>query len=302
MKKIIVGSRGSELARTQSKWVIEQLKPHAPETEFEVRVIKTSGDNMITAPFTQMVGKGFFTKEIEEALIDKEIDFAVHSLKDLPSDSPEGLVVGATPKREDPRDVLVSESGKKLSDLPKNAIVGTSSPRRQAWIRAFRDDLNIVPIRGNINTRLKKVFGSEEIDPKDKVDAAIFAFAGLNRIGLGGRVTEVLEPNLFLPAPGQGVLAVQCRKEDDLLLMLLAKINDTETAIQATAERAFLAAWGGGCSVPLGAYAELKDGEVKLEAAVFLEEENRLVREKSKASFEEAFLMGEALAKELKTK
>ena len=207
MKKVVVGSRGSDLALRQTEGVVDQLKKHHSEVVFEIRVIKTTGDKMLQTPFIQMVGKGFFTKEIEEALLANEIDLAVHSLKDLPSEMHPKLKLAAFPKREDPRDVLVSRSGQKFHELPEGGTVGTSSPRRKAWILESRPDLKVVPLRGNLNTRLNKVLNSEI----EKVDAAVLALAGLKRLGLEKKASEILSTEQFLPAPGQGLLAVQAR-------------------------------------------------------------------------------------------
>lgn len=299
-QQFVVGSRGSELALTQTKWLIGELQKKQPSVAFEIRVIKTAGDKMLAAPFTQMVGKGFFTKELEEALVKKEIDFAVHSLKDVPTDSLEGLKIVAYPKREDPRDVLVSESGQGLKDLPQGAKVGTSSPRRQAWLAALRSDLEVVPLRGNLNTRLNKVFGRELKDSNDKVDAAVLAFAGLKRLGLEDQVTEVLSIEDFLPAPGQGILGIQCRAQDQETIDLLETVNHAETVFQADAERAFLAAWGGGCSVPLGAYAQIEGDTVCLEAAIYLEDKKNVIRDVLKGKTQEGVQVGQTLAKRLK--
>jgi len=299
-KQWVVGSRGSALALRQTEWVLDQLKSFHPQSEFKIEVIKTTGDKMLKTPFTQMVGKGFFTKEIEEALLAKEIDFAVHSLKDLPSETPPGLTFETFPQREDPRDVLISQSGKKLEELPAGATVGTSSPRRQAWILALRPDLKIFPLRGNLSTRLDKVLKNELVGSEGKVDAAVLALAGLKRLGLDNLVTEILEPEKFLPAPGQGLLAVEARTEDTETLDLLASIHSQESSWVASAERGFLAAWGGGCSVPLGALAQIRDSELELEAAVYLEEEKRSVRDKIKGKKEDGAELGKQLAERLR--
>ncbi len=300
-RSFVVGSRGSALALAQTEWVIDHLRMIAANAQFELRVIQTSGDKMLSAPFTQMVGKGFFTKEIEEAMVRQEIDLAVHSLKDLPTDSAEGLCLAAYPRREDPRDVLVSQSEKKMMELPKGARVGTSSPRRQAWLKHLRPDLKVVPLRGNLSTRLNKVKG-KDVSDGEKVDAAVLAYAGLKRLKLADLASEVFSPDLFLPAPGQGILAVQCRSQDAETVSLLSELSDAETVFQANAERAFLAAWGGGCSVPLGAYAQIKGENLELEAAVYLEKENRFVRDKLIGKKEAGASLGTTLARRLKEK
>jgi len=299
-KEWVLGSRGSALALRQTEWVVEQLKLFHPQSEFKIEVIKTTGDKLLKTPFTQMVGKGFFTKEIEEALLAKAIDFAVHSLKDLPSEMPSGLTCETFPQREDPRDALVSQSGAKLDELPAGATVGTSSPRRQAWLLALRPDLKIFPLRGNLSTRLDKVLKNEMVGSESKVDAAVLALAGLKRLGLDNLVTEILEPKKFLPAPGQGLLAVQARAEDTETLELLSAINSQESFWVASAERSFLATWGGGCSVPLGALAQVRDGELELEAAVYLEEEKRTVGDIIKGKKEDGVELGKELAERLR--
>lgn len=300
--KLIAGSRGSALALRQTEWVVEQLKASVPGLEAEVKVIKTSGDKMLTAPFTQMVGKGFFTKEIEEALIAKEIDFAVHSLKDLPGETDKRLKVAAFTQREDPNDVLVSQNSVSLHDLPEGSRIGTSSPRRSAWIMQQRSDLKILPLRGNLQTRLDKVLKHELFEEDKRVDAAVLALAGLKRLNLDDMVSEVFSPEAFIPAPGQGVLAIQSRAKDKEILNLLSVLHHEESGVAAAAERSFLSAWGGGCSVPLGAYAYMQKGELWLEAQVYLDKEDRYIRGEVRGGKKEAEKMGKALAKEFKKK
>ncbi|MEL3974624.1 hydroxymethylbilane synthase [Rossellomorea oryzaecorticis] len=263
MRKIIVGSRRSKLALTQTNWVIDQLKAIDPSYEFEVKEIVTKGDQILDVTLSKVGGKGLFVKEIEQAMLDKEIDMAVHSMKDMPAVLPEGLTIGCIPEREDHRDAFISKNHVALKDLPSGAIVGTSSLRRGAQILSVRPDLEIKWIRGNIDTRLSKL-------KNEDYDAIILAAAGLSRMGwTSDVVTEFLDPDLCLPAVGQGALSIECREDDEELLELLNQFSDEETTLTVTAERAFLHKMEGGCQVPIAGYAEVKDnGEVALTGLV----------------------------------
>ncbi|WP_175990855.1 hydroxymethylbilane synthase [Bacillus sp. Marseille-Q1617] len=263
MRKIIVGSRRSKLALTQTNWVIDQLKAIDPSYDFEVKEIVTKGDQILDVTLSKVGGKGLFVKEIEQAMMDKEIDMAVHSMKDMPAVLPEGLTIGCIPEREDHRDAFISKNHVALKDLPSGAIVGTSSLRRGAQILSVRPDLEIKWIRGNIDTRLSKL-------QNEDYDAIILAAAGLSRMGwTSDVVTEFLDPDLCLPAVGQGALSIECREDDEELLDLLNQFADEETTQTVTAERAFLHKMEGGCQVPIAGYAELKDnGEVALTGLV----------------------------------
>ncbi|OMF85511.1 hydroxymethylbilane synthase [Paenibacillus sp. FSL R7-0337] len=259
MRKIIVGSRQSALALTQTGHVIADLErlsgAHGFDFTFEVHKIVTKGDRILDVTLSKVGGKGLFVKEIEQAMLAKDIDMAVHSMKDMPSELPEGLMNGAVPKREDPRDVLISGSGAGLEGLPQGARVGTSSLRRSSQLAALRPDLLIEPVRGNIDSRLKKLESGE-------YDAILLAAAGLSRMGWQDRITAYLPPEVCLPAVGQGALGIECREDDEELLRLLALYNDERTALTVTAERTFLGALNGGCQVPIGAYAILEpEGE-----------------------------------------
>ena len=247
-----MGSRGSGLALRQTEEVLEQIRLHHGDRVFEVVTIKTGGDIAPDASLLGM-GRGIFVKEIERALLDREIDLAVHSLKDLPTRLPEGLIIGAVSARSDARDVLVNRWGLPLADLPTGSRIGTSSPRRVAQLKALRPDLEALPIRGNVDTRLRKA-------NSDEYDGVILAAAGVIRLGRQEEIAEYLSPESFVPPPGQGALAVEAREEDVETLELLASIEDSETRRTATAERAFLEALGGGCQVPVGAYARC-DGD-----------------------------------------
>lgn len=248
-----LGTRGSELARWQTNHVAALLRAAYPQLKTESIVISTKGDQVLDTPLPLVGGKGLFTAELESALRTSAIDLAVHSLKDLPTEDPDGLIIGAIPQRENPADVLVSREGYTLDTLPDGAVIGTSSNRRAAQLLYLRPDLRMKDIRGNINTRVRKAF-----DPSEGYDAIVLAQAGLTRLGMDDVITQVLSFEQMLPAPGQGALAVQCRDEKDYLEHL-APIYDAATAHAVIAERAFLAALGGGCSVPVAAYARHKN-------------------------------------------
>ncbi|UJF28191.1 hydroxymethylbilane synthase [Planococcus sp. 107-1] len=256
MRKIIVGSRRSKLALTQTNQFIEKLKAAGAPFEFEIKEIVTKGDRILDVTLSKVGGKGLFVKEIEQALYNKEIDFAVHSMKDMPSVLPEGLVIGCIPEREDPRDAFISNDHVKFMDLPIGAVVGTSSLRRSSQLLLLRPDLDIQWIRGNIDTRLAKLHSGD-------FDAILLAAAGLKRMGWKEDiVTEFLEVEECLPAIGQGALAIECREEDTELLAELAKLNDENTALAVNAERKFLKDMDGSCQVPIAGYATVSEGEI----------------------------------------
>jgi hydroxymethylbilane synthase len=274
MRKIIVGSRRSKLALTQTNWVINQLKSLGLPYEFEVKEIVTKGDQILDVTLSKVGGKGLFVKEIEQALLNKEIDMAVHSMKDMPATLPQGLTIGCVPEREDHRDVLISKNGETLEELKEGAVIGTSSLRRSAQLLAKRPDLHIKWIRGNIDTRLQKL--------KDEdYDAIILAAAGLSRMGWKSEVvTEFLDPKLCLPAVGQGALAIECREDDVELLEALKKFTCQKTEKAVRAERAFLNKMEGGCQVPIAGYATVNDAfEVELTALVAAPDGNTIYQE-----------------------
>lgn len=246
-RAIKVGSRGSALALIQDEVVIGRLKAISPDLEFEIDTVRTRGDADQTSPLAGM-GLGIFVKELEQELLDGKLDIAVHSLKDMPTRLADGLVLGAVLSREDPRDVLVNRFGCRLEDIPEGSKIGTSSPRRAAQLKKYAPQVAVVPLRGNVETRLRKAQGEE-------ADGAILAAAGMIRLGLQDQVTEYLSPQRFVPPPGQGILAVEARADDHRMLELLKAIDDSETRHEATAERGFLERIGGGCSVPVGAFA-----------------------------------------------
>jgi hydroxymethylbilane synthase len=266
-RKWIVGSRQSALALTQTGHVIEALRSlglqQGLEYEFEVRKIVTKGDRILDVTLSKVGGKGLFVKEIEQALLDGEIDFAVHSMKDMPAALPEGLTIGCIPEREDPRDALITREGLSFETLPQGAKLGTSSLRRSCQMKYLRPDLVVEPLRGNIDSRLKRL-------EDGSFDAILLASAGLRRMGWEDRITEAVSADVCIPAVGQGALALECRENDEELLALLALYHHPETALTVEAERAFLAAVNGGCQVPIGAYATLDQGGANGETLVTL--------------------------------
>lgn len=252
MKRWKVGTRRSMLALTQTNWVIDQLQQLDPKAAFEKREIVTKGDKILDVTLSKVGGKGLFVKEIEQSLLERETDMAVHSLKDMPSELPEGLTIGAIPQRVDPRDVLLSKEGKTLDQLAQGAIVGTSSLRRASQLLAYRPDLVIESIRGNIDTRVRKL-------QEANFDAIVLAAAGLERVNWEGTVSQFLPIEISIPAVGQGALAIECRSDDEEMLALLARFDHLPTRLAVTAERSFLHKLQGGCQVPIGAYATVDE-------------------------------------------
>ena len=260
MQPIRIGSRRSELALCQTRWVMERLQG-ATERPVEIRTFVTKGDRILDVTLAKVGGKGLFVKEIEEEMLKGGIDLAVHSMKDVPARLPAGLCLGAVSRREDPRDCWISKHGIPFSQLPSGAKVGTSSLRRQAQLRRLRPDVEVVPLRGNLGTRLRKL---EETD----LDGIVLAAAGLHRLGWGEKITEYFSPEQLLPAVGQGALGVECREDDETMLALLQAVHDDETAQCVQAERAFLRRLDGSCQVPLGAYARRVEGRIVISGFV----------------------------------
>jgi hydroxymethylbilane synthase len=262
---LVIGSRGSQLALWQANHIKSRLEARGVETRIEI--IRTTGDKITDSPLHKVGGKGLFTKEIEEALLDKRIDLAVHSLKDLPTELPKGLVIAAIPKREDQRDAIV---GGKLRDLKFGARVGTSSLRRIAQLRRIRPDLDIQSIRGNVDTRIGKV-------EKGEFDAIVLAAAGLRRLGWGNIISETFRPDIMCPAVGQGALAIETL-EHSPALAACAPLDDPWTRLPVSAERAMLSELGGGCQVPIGAFATLENTDMFLTGAVFSPDGAAMIR------------------------
>lgn len=282
-----IGTRGSELALTQSRYV-RSLLGGTDET-IPLEIITTSGDLFAEASLTKIGGKGLFTKEIEEALLDRRVDLAVHSLKDLPTENPPGLVIAALLTREDPRDALVSRDGLGLAALPRGARVGTSSLRRRSQILSRRPDLVVEDLRGNVPTRVKRV-------EEGRFDAVVIAAAGLRRLGLADRITESIDEEIMLPAPGQGVLGLQARADDEVTLAAVRHLHDPVAAAEATAERAFLSGLGGGCLVPVGARARVNGDRIFLAGFVGHPTGRPTVRRTIEGPMADAVELGRALA------
>ncbi len=283
---LVIASRGSQLALWQARWVERKLAEAGQASRIEI--IKTTGDKITDVPLAQVGTKGLFTKEIEEALLNGRADLAVHSLKDLPTEVPAGLVLAGVPQREDPRDAMV---GRRLADLPAGARVGTSSLRRGAQLRQLRPDLVIENVRGNVDTRLRKL-------DEGRYDAIVLAAAGLKRLGWGERISEVLAPEIMCPAVGQGALALETR-ESGAGKEACAAFDDAGARAAVTAERGVLAALGGGCQVPIGAYATVTGARLRLMAVVVSPDGAEVVRGQSEGSVSEAAALGRALGAEL---
>ncbi|HIE65507.1 MAG TPA: hydroxymethylbilane synthase [Nitrospiria bacterium] len=290
---IKIGSRGSQLALWQAQWVQSQLQSKG--LRVEIQKIKTTGDKILDVPLAKLGGKGLFVKEIEEALMRKEIDLAVHSMKDVPSEIPEPLHLAAIPRREDPRDAVISREGLNIAGLPRGATIGTSSLRRQTQLSAFRSDLKFVMLRGNLGTRLRKL-------EEGNFDAIILAAAGLHRLGWKDRITEYLSPEILLPAIGQGALGIECRRDDQETNTLIAFLNDSETVYTVSAERAMLIRLEGGCQIPIGGYATLNEGRVTLRGLVASLDGKEIIRESQTADASEATPLGISVAESLLAK
>jgi hydroxymethylbilane synthase len=286
VRTLRIGTRGSLLAKWQAEFIRKRLFA-AAGVEAEIVIIKTAGDKLQQAPLTAIGGKGIFIKELEEALLEESIDLAVHSVKDVPTDTPSRLIFPAVCRRDDVRDCLV---GATLANLRQGARVGTSSLRRQAQLLHIRPDLDIRDLRGNVDTRLRKVESGE-------YEAIMLSKAGLDRLGLGQRISEVLAPEVCMPAVGQGAIAVECRLKDTETADILAPLDDAETRTAIIAERALLAALHGGCQVPLGAWARVERGELVLEACVCSVDGVQYVKQRATAPPDQAAQLGEHMAR-----
>ncbi len=287
--RITIGTRGSLLARTQTEWVASHLQAAHPELRIETKIIQTTGDLRSGVPFAQVGTKGMFVKELETALQNGGIDLAVHSLKDMPAELPQSLELACIPIREDPHDALISRLGETLDCLPQGARVGTSSARRRAILQDYRPDLRVEELRGNLDTRLRKL-------DEGGYEAIVLACAGLNRLGLGERITENLGLDLFVPAVAQGALALETRVGDAEILTLLAPLHDERTATDVRAERAFLASVEGGCSVPVGAFSSLITGTEIVVRGLIADETGAIYRETLRGSRETPEQIGRELA------
>lgn len=283
-----IGTRKSKLALWQANFVKEKLEEKGHTVELVL--ITTTGDKILDAPLAKIGGKGLFVKEIEEALLREEIDLAVHSLKDVPMVLPEGLSLGAITEREFPFDVLISRRGERLEELPKKAIIGTSSLRRQVQIKRKRPDLQIEILRGNVDTRIRKL-------EEGKYDAIVLAYAGVKRMGLEDKITQILED--FIPAVGQGSLAIEIREKDERIKECISFLDHRESRIRAEAERSFLRKLEGGCQVPMGAYAWIEKGKLKIRAFISDLSGEKFIEGYEEGKVEEAQEIGKRLADRL---
>jgi hydroxymethylbilane synthase len=292
MNFLRIGTRGSALALAQTEWVKRKLEERYPELRVEVVTIKTSGDRFLSAPVAAIPGKGIFVKEIEEALLKKGIDLAVHSMKDLPTEMTVGLTIAVVPEREDARDVLISTAHRPLKELPVGAKIGTGSLRRQAQILHCRRDLSVEPIRGNVDTRLRKMDAGE-------VDGLVMAAAGLKRLGLEKRITEYLDEGICLGAVAQGALGLEIRDGDRRAISFLEFLCHAPTMLEVAAERAFLMRLGGGCQLPVGARARAEGERLRVMGVVADPDGRRLFRDEAEGSAEQAENLGKILAERL---
>lgn len=292
MNRLVIATRGSKLALAQARWVAERLGHLHPGLSLELEIIKTKGDKILDVALAKVGGKGLFVKEIEDALLNGEAQLAVHSLKDMPADLPSGLLIAAIPPREDPCDVFVGRGGSRFVDLPPQARIGTSSLRRQAQLLAARPDLEIISIRGNVETRLRKM-------QEQNLDGVVLAAAGLKRLGLGEAGGEALPPEVMLPAVGQGALAIEARQDDAQTLALLEPLDHPDTRDAVAAERAFLARLQGGCQVPIAGHAQVEGKDVVLKALVAGLDGNRVIHGRGRASRDGAGAMGRQVAEEI---
>lgn len=292
---VTIGSRGSQLALWQAHWVKKTLGEHFPKLEVRIEIIKTTGDAILDSPLSQIGDKGLFTKEIEHALLDKSIDLAVHSLKDVPTALPEGLTIGAISRREDVRDVFIAHPHKRyraLDDVPEGGTIATGSLRRRSQLLHSRPDLTIVDLRGNLNTRFSKLEASAW-------DGMILARAGVVRLEMAKRITETISVERMLPAVGQGALGLELRTEDAHIASLLAPIHSEATFLATQSERSLLRYLEGGCQIPLGAYGRIEENELLLDAVIGSLDGRKLVRGSLRGRPEDAASLGERLAETL---
>lgn len=289
---IKIGTRQSALALWQAEYVAKCLREKYPGLRVELIKMTTKGDRILDAPLSKIGGKGLFTKALETAMLERHTDIAVHSLKDMPAIVPEGLAIACITKRFDPGDAFVSNKYDRFEQLPRGAVIGTSSLRRKAQLLALRPDLTIRDLRGNVNSRLAKLDAGE-------YDAVILACAGLKRLGFGDRIKEVVSQKDLLPAVGQGALAIEAREGDEEVLDLIKFLNDEDTRTAANLERSFLARVEGGCQVPVGVYAQVKDGSIEAEAVIASLDGAKVYRGKITGSLEEAPALGRQLAESL---
>ena len=292
IRKVSIGSRGSPLALWQANWVKDLLLKQHSDLTVDIQIIKTSGDKIQDVPLAKIGGKGLFVKEIEESLLKRDVDFAVHSMKDMPINFPINLCIACVAKRENPFDALISRNGIKLDDLPKGAKIGTGSLRRISQLLNYRPDFELIPLRGNLETRLKKL-------DTEGLDAIILAAAGLIRLGWDNRITEIISPDILLPAMGQGAVGIETRKNDVENQILLADIDDENTHYALDAERALVSQLEGGCNVPIGAFATLDADQITLKGLVASLDGKTLYKKEMTDIKTNAIAMGRKMGDEL---
>ena len=290
--KIVIGSRGSQLALWQANWVKAELERLHSNVDINIRVITTSGDKIQDVPLAKIGGKGLFVKEIEEALLAKEVDLAVHSMKDVPMEIPAELVVSVITKRESPLDALISKNGERLINLPQGATIGTSSLRRSSQLLKYRVDFKIHPLRGNVDTRLRKV-------KTGNYDAIILASAGLNRLGWTSHITEEISEEILLPAMGQGALGIETRLDDTKTYDFISALNHKQTNYAVTAERALVGRLDGGCQVPIGAYAKIENNLISLKGLVASLDGKTIYTSENTGPVDDAINIGQELGSRL---
>jgi hydroxymethylbilane synthase len=287
-----IGTRGSKLALAQSGWIKDKIEGKYPDLQVELVRIKTKGDKILNSPLNKIGGKGLFVKEIEDSLLKREVDLAVHSIKDVPAELPEGLYLPIFPEREDPRDAFLSMNYNSIADMPKGSTIGTGSLRRSSQLRHLRPDLDIVSLRGNVDTRIKKMEAGE-------LDAIILASAGLRRLGLSDKIRQFLSYGEFLPAIGQGALGLELRRDDDHTHNFLGFLNHEPTELTVKAERAFLEKLQGGCQVPIGCNGRLQGEDIILGGMVAELDGSRIIRDEVKGSKDQPMDLGYTLAERL---
>jgi hydroxymethylbilane synthase len=289
---IKIGTRASKLALWQANWVQSALNEKFPDQKIELVTIKTKGDKILDVPLARVGGKGLFVKEIEQALLGGRIDLAVHSMKDMPAEIPDGLCIGAVPQREDPADVLVARDGLAFSKLKRGALIGTSSLRRAAQLQHARRDISIVPLRGNLDTRLKKL-------QTENLDAVVLAAAGIKRLELTHRITEYLQADIMLPAVGQGALCIEMRQDDPVIGPMLAALDHPDSRAVVLGERAFLKRLGGSCQVPIAGHGEIVTATFALTGLVADVDGNRLIKATLSGPADDTEAIGVQLAEQL---
>jgi hydroxymethylbilane synthase len=292
-KRLTIGTRGSDLALWQAKWVKSALLRLYPDLSVELAIIKTRGDKILDVPLARVGGKGLFVKEIEDAMLDGKIDVAVHSMKDMPGEVPEGLRIGAIPERENPCDVLISQGSRRLADLPRRARIGTSSLRRASQLLHFRPDFKIAPLRGNLGTRIDKLTA-------ENLDAIVLAAAGVKRLNLEDKISEYIDADTLIPAVGQGALCIEIRDDDPDVFDMVNKLDHPATRVAITAERAFLKFLDGGCQVPMAAYAFVTGDRLDITAMVAEIDGSRVIRQSASGSATDAGAIGTHVAHDLK--